>query len=77
MLLMFSIVQGPEGVDSYDTLPYWRAPELLKHGPHTMATDVYAYGMLLYELLYRRDPFAGESSEVRQQYQLGPWALTV
>ena len=29
-----------------------------------MATDVYAFGMLLYEVLFRRDPFAGESSEV-------------
>ena len=48
-----------------DLLPYWKAPELLKHGPHTMATDVYAFGMLLYEVLFRRDPFAGESTEVR------------
>ncbi|DBA66841.1 TPA: hypothetical protein ACH3X2_001975 [Trebouxia sp. C0005] len=46
-----------------DLLPYWKAPELLKHGPHTMATDVYAFGMLLYEVLFRRDPFAGESTE--------------
>lgn len=48
-----------------DLLPYWKAPELLKHGLHTMATDVYAFGMLLYEVLFRRDPFAGESTEVR------------
>ena len=38
---------------------------MLKHGPHTMATDVYAFGMLLYEVLFRREPFVGESSEVR------------
>ena len=30
-----------------------------------MATDVYAFGMLLYEVLFRREPFADESSEVR------------
>ena len=30
-----------------------------------MATDVYAFGMLLYEVLFRREPFTGESSEVR------------
>ena len=29
-----------------------------------MATDVYAFGMLLYEVLFRREPFADESSEV-------------
>ncbi len=34
--------------DAYgDLIPYWKAPELLKHGPHTMATDIYAFGMLL------------------------------
>ena len=49
----------------HEVPPYWKAPELLKHGPHTMATDMYAYGMLLYEVLFRREPFAGESSEVR------------
>ncbi|KAL0044703.1 hypothetical protein WJX82_006155 [Trebouxia sp. C0006] len=50
--------------DAYgDLIPYWKAPELLKHGPHTMATDIYAFGMLLYEVLFRRDPYAGESSE--------------
>ena len=47
-----------------DLLPYWKAPELLKHGPHTLASDVYAFGMLLYEVLFRREPFAGESAEV-------------
>lgn len=51
----------------YEAPPYWKAPELLKNAPHTMATDVYAFGMLLYEVLFRRDPFAGESSEVRQR----------
>ena len=49
---------------SHDALPYWKAPELLKHGPYTAATDVYAFGMLVYEVLFRRDPFAGESVEV-------------
>ena len=59
--------QGPDEQESmYETPPYWRAPELLKNAPHSRATDVYAFGMLLYEVLFRRDPFAGESSEVRQ-----------
>lgn len=50
----------------YEAPPYWKAPELLKNAPASMATDVYAFGMLLYEVLFRHDPFAGESSEVRQ-----------
>lgn len=44
--------------------PYWKAPELLKHGIPSTATDIYAFGLLMYEMLYRREPFAGESSEV-------------
>lgn len=44
--------------------PYWRAPELLRGEPPTKATDVYAYGMLLYEVLYRREPFEKENKEV-------------
>lgn len=47
--------------------PYWRAPELLRGEPPTKATDVYAYGMLLYEILYRREPFEKENKEVRLQ----------
>ena len=47
--------------------PYWRAPELLRGEPPTKATDVYAYGMLLYEILYRREPFEMENKEVRPQ----------
>ena len=63
--------------DAYgDMIPYWKAPELLKHGPHTMATDIYAFGMLLYEVLFRRDPYAGESSEVRGNSHSFPQLLT-
>ncbi|KAL3158747.1 hypothetical protein ABBQ32_011475 [Trebouxia sp. C0010 RCD-2024] len=55
---------GPDEQESmYEAPPYWKAPELLKNAPHSMATDVYAFGMLLYEVMFRRDPFAGESSE--------------
>ena len=44
--------------------PYWRAPELLTGEAPSKATDVYAYGMLLYEVLYRREPFENENREV-------------
>lgn len=36
------------------------APELLLGRRQTEATDVYAYGMLLYMLLFRHEPFLGE-----------------
>lgn len=45
--------------------PYWRAPEVLRGEAPSKASDVYAYGMLLYEVLYRREPFEKENKEVR------------
>lgn len=62
-------LQGPEEAElmlyrrGYKA-PYWRAPELLRGDPPSKATDVYAYGMLLYEVLYRREPFEKENKEV-------------
>lgn len=44
--------------------PYWRAPEVLRGEASSKASDVYAYGMLLYEVLYRREPFEKENKEV-------------
>ena len=44
--------------------PYWVAPEVLKHGPHSTASDVYAFGMMMYEVLFRQEPFPGETAEV-------------
>lgn len=49
---------------SLEAAPYCRAPELLKNGMYSTATDIYALGMLMYEILYRREPFAGEPAEV-------------
>ncbi|CAL9093468.1 unnamed protein product, partial [Musa textilis] len=39
------------------------APEIAGGGPHGSAVDWWAYGVLLYELLYGRTPFAGETHE--------------
>lgn len=44
--------------------PYWRAPEVLRGEAPSKASDVYAYGMLLYEVLFRREPFDKENQEV-------------
>ena len=44
--------------------PYWRAPEVLRGEAPSKASDVYAYGMLLYEVLYRKEPFGKENKEV-------------
>lgn len=34
----------------------WSAPEVVLGQPYTTATDVYAFGTLLYEILFKRDP---------------------
>jgi serine/threonine protein kinase len=56
--------RGAAGQSAGCTL-WWAAPELLEawaHGqsaPHTFACDVYAFGLILYQLLMGRLPYAG------------------
>ena len=41
----------------------YMAPELLQGHPRTPASDVYAFGMFVYSLLYRHDPFEGDDTK--------------
>ncbi|KAK2078096.1 hypothetical protein QBZ16_003964 [Prototheca wickerhamii] len=47
------------------TNPRWLAPEILGRGSATFASDVYAFGMVLWELLTWELPWAGD----------GPWQV--
>lgn len=49
--------------------PNYMAPELLSHGQSTTAVDVYSAGILLYELLAGRAPFAGAGTEFTIAYR--------
>ncbi len=42
----------------------WLAPEVLHGGPRTRASDVYAFGFFMYEVMYRAEPFEGENTSV-------------
>ena len=45
--------------------PFWMAPELLRgEGENTAASDVYSFGIILYEIYARKDPYHGERLSV-------------
>ena len=40
-------------------LPQWTAPEILRGQPHDESADTYSFGVLLYEIMSRKLPYAG------------------
>jgi TolB-like protein/Flp pilus assembly protein TadD len=57
-----SSLQNPDTKDSSDTIvgtpPYW-APEVLKHRPSDTRSDIWSFGVLLYEMASGQMPFKG------------------
>eukprot|EP00891_Asterochloris_glomerata_P007363 jgi/Astpho2/7363/Aster-x0313 len=64
-LSKFLCLQAPreEGSPS-DAEQCWKAPELLRCDPPAMASDAYAFGMIIFQMLQRAQPFDGENPEV-------------
>ncbi len=66
----FGLAQVTHGQGSGGTFPYM-APELFLGGKVSVATDVYALGVTLYQLLSRHLPFEGKPRDLLIQEQIG------
>ena len=53
--------------------PFWMAPELLRQeSENNASTDMYAFGIILYEVYSRKDPYEGEDSDLVLQQVANP-----
>ncbi len=58
-----SLAQATQSTSSVMGTPNYMAPEVLRGQPATAATDIYALGVMLYQILAGRLPFQGETVE--------------
>ncbi|AUX33291.1 MULTISPECIES: tetratricopeptide repeat protein [Sorangium] len=65
-----SRVQGSEGAELATTYPY-RAPEVWRGAPVTPAVDIYAFGVILFELVTGRMPLDGHDRGSWEAAHLG------
>ncbi len=69
----FGIAQRVESItDSYAAAgtPYYMAPEQIRGDTLTPAVDIYSLGVLLFEMLTGRKPFAGTEAELEDSFRL-------
>lgn len=58
------LLTGPGGVFEEIGTPLYAAPEMIRDGEASRASDIYSFGVLVYEILGGRPPFQGSVAEV-------------
>ena len=72
LLLDFGLTQEQGSNDSRSGTPFYMAPELLEGQPATVASDIYAMGVLLFNLITNDYPVRGSGrSELRAAHLAG------
>ena len=54
-----SLILGSLGLGNRIGTPYWCAPEVLQGSPNSTASDVFSFGILMWEVFARRDVYDG------------------
>ena len=67
---VYDVIKGRAGTPSY------MAPEMIRSWTHTELTDIYSFGVVMYELITGRKPFRGKWKEERMTRSLNLNPLT-
>jgi serine/threonine protein kinase len=58
----FGALSGKKAIGACGT-PFWMAPELLLGHGNSLKSDVYAFGIMVWEVYARKDPYAGQDPD--------------